>query len=232
LFTLAVQLLFAMNKYYFLLTFIVQAFLCSAQTVIPVKDEPRHHNVFENSFIRVLDVHINPGDTSLFHKHATPSVFIVLHPVKTGSEVKAEEQKATALASRDPSITFEGFYKSPRIHRVWNEDTSQFHVMDIEILSKGGHAVSAPIQQDGFKLLFDEQPVRAYRLTLQGGGNTQVQRQHPLLIVGLTDAAQPLSINDKSFSKEGNFLYVPAGEAVRISNSNQQVYSFAVLEIK
>src|SRR3954469_19236095 len=179
-----------MKKYYFLLLLIVQAFICSAQTVVPVKDEPRHHNVFENSFIRILDVHINPGDTSLFHKHATPSVFIVLHPVKTGSEVKIEEQKATALASPDPSITFEGFYKSPRIHRVWNEDTSQYHVMDIEILSKGRHAVSAPIQQDGFKLLFDEQPVRAYRLTLQGGSNTKVQRQNPLLIVGLTDAAQ------------------------------------------
>src|SRR3954471_12338639 len=201
-----------MKKYYFVLVFIVQVFFCSAQTVMPVKDEPRHHNVFENSFVRVLDVRIKPGDTSLFHKHATPSVFIVLHPVKTGSEVKVEEQKATALSSPDPSITFEGFYKSPRIHRVWNEDTARFHVMDIEILSKGGHAVSTPIQQDGFKLLFDEQPVRAYRLTLQGGTNTQVQRQNPLLIVGLTDAAQPLSVNSKSFSKEGDFLFVPAGE--------------------
>jgi hypothetical protein len=221
-----------MKKYYLLLLVIVQATLCSAQTVVPVKDEPRHHNVFENSFIRVLDVRIKPGDTSLFHKHATPSVFIVLHPVKTGSEVKIEEQKATALASRDPSITFEGFYKSPRIHRVWNEDTALFHVMDIEILSKGGHAVSAPIQQDGFKLLFDEQPVQAYRLTLKGESSTGVQRKNPLLIVGLTDAAQPLSVNNKSFNKEGDFLFIPAGEAVQITNNNQQAYFFAVLEMK
>src|SRR6476620_2312242 len=187
-----------MKKYYFLLIFIVQAFFCSAQEVLPVKDEPRHHNVFENSFVRVLDVRIKPGDTSLFHKHATPSVFIVLHPVKTGSEVKVEEQKATALSSPDPSITFEGFYKSPRIHRVWNADTAQFHVMDIEILNKGGLAASSPIQQDGFKLLFDKQQVRAYRLTLQGGSNTQVQRQSPMLIIGLTDAAQPLTVNKTS----------------------------------
>jgi len=221
-----------MKKYYFLFILIMQAIFCCAQTVVPVKDEPRHHNVFENSFVRLLDVRIKPGDTSLFHKHATPSVFIVLHPVKTGSEVKMEEQKATALASQDPSITFEGFYKSPRIHRVWNADTAQFHVMDIEILSKGGHSVSAPIQQDGFKLLFDEQPVRAYRLTLQEGSNIQVQRRNPLLIVGLTDAAKPLSVNNKSFGKEGDFLYVPAGEAVQIANNNGQAYSFAVMEMK
>ena len=88
-----------MKKYCFLFIFIMQALLCSSQEVVPVKDEPMHHNVFENSFLRVLDVRIKPGDTSLFHKHATPSVFIVLHPVKTGSEVKVEEQKATALSS-------------------------------------------------------------------------------------------------------------------------------------
>lgn len=221
-----------MKKYIILSVFYSFALFCSAQQVVPVRDEPRHHNVLENSFVRVLDVRINPGDTSLFHKHATPSVFIVLHPVKTGSEVKIEEQKATALSSPDPSISFEGFYKSPRIHRVWNEDTSQFHVMDIEILSKGGHAVSAPIQQDGFKLLFDEQPVRAYRLTLQGGSNTRVQRQNPMLIVGLTDAAQPLSVNNKTISKEGDFLFVPANQAVQFSNGGGQAYSFGVLEMK
>jgi len=221
-----------MKKYQFLLVLIIQAFYCSAQTVVPLKDEPRHHNVFENAYVRVLDVRIKPGDTSLFHKHATPSVFIVLHPVKTGSEVKVEEQKATALSSPDPSISFEGFYKSPRIHRVWNEDTAQFHVMDIEILNKGGHAAHAPIQQDGFKLLFDEQPVRAYRLTLQGGSTAQVQRQSPMLIVGLTDAAQPLNVNKTSIGKEGDFLFIPAGQAVQFSNQNGQAYSFAVLEMK
>ena len=206
--------------------------LCEAQQVVAVKDEPRHHNVFENAYVRVLDVRINPGDTSQMHKHATASVFIVLHPVKTGSQVIVEEQKATALFSPDPSISFEGFYKSPRIHRVWNEDTAMFHVMDIELLSKEQHATEAPIQQDSCKLLFDAEPVRGYRLTLQGGKNMQLQRKSPLLIVGLTDAAQPLSVNTTSIKKEGDFLFVPAGQPLQFTNSNQRAYSFAVLELK
>lgn len=221
-----------MKKYCFLFIFITSMLLVSAQTVVPVKDEPRHHNVFENAYIRVLDVRINPGDTSQMHKHATPSVFVVLHPVKTGSQVIVEEQKATALFSPDPSISFEGFYKSPRIHRVWNEDTAMFHVMDIEILSKGEHGAATPIQQDGCKLLFDEQPVRGYRLTLQAGATIQLQRESPLFIIGLTDAAQPLSVNTTSISKEGDFLFVPASQSIQFTNNNQQPYSFAVLEIK
>ena len=115
-----------------------------AQEAIAVSKEPLHKKVFENNYLRVLDVHIAPGDTTLFHKHETPSVFISLHPVKTGSQVIIEDGAATVL-SLDRRITFEGFYKSPRIHRGWNADTSVFHVMDIEVLTKGDKDIGAPI---------------------------------------------------------------------------------------
>src|SRR5271154_5328225 len=62
-------------------------------SAIPVSMEPRHHNIFENKWVRILDVHIPPGDTSLFHKHETPSVFLVLSNTKTGSEVIIEPGK-------------------------------------------------------------------------------------------------------------------------------------------
>src|SRR6476660_3927863 len=119
-----------MRKIYLLFALFITVH-CLAQ--VPVSKEPMHHNVFENAYVRVLDVHIKPGDTTQFHKHETPSVFILLHSVKTGSEVIVEEAKATVL-KKDAFISFEGFYKSPRIHRVWNEDTIEFHVMDVEIL--------------------------------------------------------------------------------------------------
>jgi hypothetical protein len=32
-----------------------------------VRNEPRHHNVFENEFARILDVYLAPGDTTLYH---------------------------------------------------------------------------------------------------------------------------------------------------------------------
>src|SRR5258705_238434 len=87
------------------------------------------HNVFENEWVRILDVHIPPGDTSLFHKHSTPSVFMVLSNTKTGSEVLVEPAK---IHLTEGNIWFEGFYDKPRIHRVWNSDTTDFHVIDME----------------------------------------------------------------------------------------------------
>ena len=217
-----------MEKCFIFFAIFFQSIICCAQ--VPVSKEPRHHNVFENAFVRVLDVHLPPGDTSLFHKHETPSVFIVLHPVKTGSEVIIEEATATAL-TKDPTITFEGFYVKPRIHRVWNSDTSDFHVMDIEILNKVHQNIS-PMEQAGFQILFNEKPVTAYRLSLNAGVNIKLKRETPFLIVGLSDATNNVMVNKKMFSKKGDFLFIPSGEFIELSSKEEKEYSFAVLEFK
>jgi hypothetical protein len=218
-----------MRKYFILISFFLQSLFISAQ--LPVSKEPMHHNVFENAFVRVLDVHVQPGDTSLFHKHETPSVFIVLTPAKTGSEVIMEEKKATALAN-DATISFEGFYTKPRIHRVWNEDTTEFHVMDLEILNKKRGNVQSPIQQNEFHLLFDEKPVRTYRLLLKEGQKLSLERQAPFLIVGLSDSLSNVTVNKKSFHKKGDFLFIPPAQSIHFTNEDHQPSSFAILELK
>jgi len=46
-----------------------------AQRVVPVHEEPRHKLMFEGGGLRVLDLQIAPGDTSLYHLHATPILY-------------------------------------------------------------------------------------------------------------------------------------------------------------
>jgi hypothetical protein len=210
-----------------LLAFAIQT---NAQEAIAVSKEPLHKNVFENNYLRVLDVRISPGDTTQFHKHETPSVFISLHPVRTGSQVIVEDGSASVL-SLDRRITFEGFYKSPRVHRVWNLDTSVFHVMDVEVLTKGDKNIEAPITLPEFKQLFDAPPVRTYRVTLKGNQEIEIKRNTAILIVGLNDADR-VTVNNKSFLKEGDFLFIPASEKIKLSNKSSQEYSFALLELK
>ena len=217
-------------KQFLFLFLLVPALHMKAQDAIEVSKEPLHKNVFENEYLRVLDVRLQPGDTTMFHKHSTPSVFISLHPVKTGSQVIVEDGTATAL-SPDRTITFEGFYKSPRIHRVWNADTSLFHVMDIEILTKGNQNIGEPIIADGFKQLFDAPPVRTYRVTLKRSQSIELKRNRLLLIVGLDDAGKVM-VNKKLFAQQGDFLFLQPSENVRLVNEDEKEYSLAVLELK
>jgi hypothetical protein len=209
---------------------LIPALYINAQEAIPVSKEPRHRNVFENEYLRVLDVQITPGDTTKFHKHETPSVFITLHQVRTSSQVLLES-RGTGVPSLDRNITFEGFYNKPRIHRVWNADTSTFHVMDIEVLTKGDKDIGTAITTEGFKQVFDAPTVRSYRLTLKSNQELKLERTAPVLIIGMSNASK-VWVNKKSFNKEGDFLFVSPSQKIEISNKEQQDYSFAVLELK
>ncbi len=219
-----------MIKAYFFFWAVVLYQVIAAQ--VPVRQEPLHHNVFENAWVRVLDVRIQPGDTTQFHKHETPSVFIVLNEVKTGSQVIQEEQASTALRG-DSVISYESFATTPRIHRVWNEDSTEFHVMDIELLSKGQPATRSPFSNvPGSQLLIDAEPARVFRLSMEGGKKLQVNNKRPLLIVGLTDNTGKVTVNNKSFSRKGDLLFIEPVKSIHIINQSNEQYSFAVLEIK
>src|SRR5450755_4137458 len=114
---------------------------------VHVSKEPRHHNIFENGHIRLLDVHIPPGDTTQIHIHSTPSVFLILtNTVKVGSQVISEEKRAKLTTADNENIWFESFQNKPRIHRVWNSDTTEYHVMDIELTNKKYVVIDPPIR--------------------------------------------------------------------------------------
>jgi len=114
---------------------------------------------------------------------------------------------------------------------VWNADTSVFHVMDIEILAKGNKNIGAPITTEGFQQLFDAQPVRVYRVTLNRHQTIEIKRNTVVLIVGLNDS-DSVTVNKKSFIKEGDFLFIPPSEKIKLVNKEDQGYSFALLELK
>ena len=43
---------------------------------VPLSGEPRHHVVYESPAMRVHDIHISPGDTTLFHTHDTAILYV------------------------------------------------------------------------------------------------------------------------------------------------------------
>jgi hypothetical protein len=200
---------------------------------IPVSQEPRHHKILENDHLRLLDVHIPPGDTSMIHIHATPSVFVILNNVKTGSQVISEEDHSKSPIPHFGNIWFEGFYEKPRIHRVWNSDSSEFHVMDIELTNKNYITIDGPMKQAPFTFLFEEKPVRAYRLDLQPAANISILPDRAdILMILLTDSAASVHANEKDFHKKGDFLYISSGAGVGIKNDGHEKATFAFFELK
>jgi hypothetical protein len=221
-----------MKKYGIQLAFyLLLNIICRAQ--IPVSQEPRHHKVLENDHLRLLDVHIPPGDTSMIHIHATPSVFVILNNVKTGSQVISEEDHSKSPIPHFGNMWFEGFYEKPRIHRVWNSDSAEFHVMDVELTNKNYITIGGPIKQAPFTFLFDEKPVRAYRLDLQPATNISILPDGAdILMIVLADSAVSVHANEMDLRKKGDYLYISSGTKMGIENRGQAKATFAYFELK
>ncbi|HVU56093.1 MAG TPA: hypothetical protein VHD83_13605 [Puia sp.] len=200
-----------------------------SQAQVQVSQEPRHHKVFENAWVRILDVHIPAGDTSQWHKHSTPSVFLILSNTKTGSQVKIEPGKPSFA---DGNIWFEGFYDTPRIHRVWNADDHEFHVIDMELPHKTHGAIDAPLTGEGFHLLFDEKPVRGYRVSLTGKKDLHIGvRKGGVVVVCMADG-EDVRVYNKELHTRGDYVFVPAGVDLDFRNAGEGDARLAVMELK
>ena len=219
-----------MLKYILLVSFIPYSLFTSAQ--VQVRDEPRHHNVFENEFIRILDAYVGPGDTSLYHLHNTPSVFIVLANANVGSQLLGGQPQVGANLSG--TITYDKI-ATPRTHKVWNADTSWFHVMDIELTGKGQREQPI-IKNENLKLLFNEKEVNGYKAELRSKQELQLPASvSGYLIVSLSETEIDLKSRGKQqhrIMKAGHYIWVEQGENLSFSRGNQSISTFVILQLK
>ena len=99
---------------------------------VPVIKEPHHKPVLVNDYVRLLDVHINPGDTTLYHIHAAPSVIVMISNSTIGMQKSGEAPLAPGNVIAG-STSFIDYGTNPVTHSVFNAGKNVFHVMDIEL---------------------------------------------------------------------------------------------------
>jgi hypothetical protein len=186
---------------------------------MPVREEPRHKVALQNEYIRLLDVRVPPGDTSLFHVHQIPSFFIPLSATRIGSEVKGQ----AARQSRFPidSTWYNGFENGPLIHRVWNSDTNVLHVIDLELLATKNSMLPNTIHMP-FKIDFENEKLRVYKFQLQAGQVVVLPLiKTPMLLVTVDGGHLWLKdSHQKKFIelKPGSFRWIAPHQQVLMSN--------------
>jgi quercetin dioxygenase-like cupin family protein len=99
---------------------------------VPVEQEPHHHVIFENQYVRVLDVVVKPGETTLFHKHSLDNVAVILTGTALRNQIPGQDW--TQRTANDGSVGFAAGTAKPYVHRISNAGSTVFHVLDIQIL--------------------------------------------------------------------------------------------------
>ncbi len=99
---------------------------------VPVDKEPHHHFVFQNQYVRVLDVLFPAGEASLFHTHSNDNVGIPI----SGDKTQSQPAGGVWSEVQDVKPGEAGFRKArgqAYTHRVRSAGKLPFHVIDVEI---------------------------------------------------------------------------------------------------
>ena len=214
---------------FLLSSLLLAAFSVRAQ--VQVRYEPRHKNVIENKYFRVLDVNIPPHDTTLQHIHSTPSVILLFTNTVTAQQLKGQGWvKSPSVAG---SAFYRDFSKDTVIHKVSNWDTVPYHVTDIELLSTfEPNSGRKPLP---FNVLFDSERAFAYRLTDSSITKQTISNRGPMIagLVAGDDIILHDAKNNKSIHiKAGMETYIEPGTSFYLAKTGKKEINLVLFEIK
>jgi hypothetical protein len=217
-----------------LITLLLTAlFFCPAtmRAQVPVREEPFHRVALENKYFRLLDVWIRPGDTSQYHIHSTPSLF--LHFTDTWVCTQVFGRGWTRIKNLLGTASYRSFINDTMIHRVSNCDTVPFHVTDIELLSSYNPATTlSPLP---FKLLFENERAFAYRLTGESLITRAISGRGPIvaeLVAGDAVTFHDEKQKNSTTIQKGKFLYVEPGSTFYFSHKGDKAINLVLFELK
>ena len=208
---------------------VINTAVVSAQ--VQVSKEPKHKKVLENKYVRLLDVRMQPGDTSMFHIHSTPSVFVHFTTTVVCSQIKGKEW--VTAKNTQGYAWFRSFLNDTLVHRVSNCDTVPFHVTDVELLSP--YSPSKKLLSLPFTVLFENDRVFAYQLNDSSFNNKLISNRGPIIaeLVAGEDVIYYDAIRKRSSNiKAGRFLYIEPGSSFYLTASGTEKMILVLFEIK
>jgi|CXWL01.1.fsa_nt_gi hypothetical protein len=186
---------------------------CTVRGPVPVEQEPRHALVFENADLRVLDVRIPPGESTLAHRHANDLLSVCLSPSEVRTRMPSSDWDAVGPRRQMGDASLTEYTGKPGTHTAQNVGADPYRLIAVENLGTtwsekaSATAPDMPVLQDGraFQALAIE-----FTATIR-----RVQRLHAVpVVVVLTHGAVSIERSDAALQGlEANtpWAVIPAG---------------------
>lgn len=140
------------------------------EVIVEVGNEPRHHIILQNKYIRAIRVQFPPNDTTLAHKHLQDSIYFFLVPdgLNVINHVKGLQPICDCFGYGEVRY---GAHKSeqPLIHKITNQSNTMMHCIDAEILCQPPIISPIPLIAQYHECIKIRSNCRIYKLTLLPG---------------------------------------------------------------
>ncbi len=132
-------------------------------------EEPHHHVIFDGIDLRIMRVMIPPGESTAWQQHSKDYVVTTLRGTKVSTQTPG--QPATIGEMATDSVTFASYEDAPAVRRITNLGPGLNHQLAFELLThKAQHY--GPADRGGalgFKMVLENERLKAWRLTLDPG---------------------------------------------------------------
>lgn len=207
----------------------------STPPAVPVAQDPAHRLVLQNEQVRVFEVWLPAGDTTLWHEHLHDGASVRLTDAIVEDQPPAG--KAETIHLHRGEVAY-GATPTARIHRVRNVGEMTFHNVYIELLmpqdASTGRAVTAAPDP---RVVTENDRVRALRRILAPGESTDMH-VHVSRGVGVPVTAGRLEISTPEGAtrsvevKAGAVQWIEAGTTHRLKNIGDTDIEIVDVELK
>jgi hypothetical protein len=185
--------------------------------VVPVEQEPRHHLVIENEFVRALVVKIAPHDRTLCHHHSYDYLLYVVGDAEIVSAARDEEPKKLSYRDGECELLQAGM-----VHVVENLKDTAFQNVVVELLPgtddlRRGEKPITITGKTSIARRFVNKRAAIYLLEMKAG--SEVLIPGPVVIAGSPESGELEQHEPSSVDGANEFnglAWIPAGTRVRL----------------
>ena len=208
------------------------------ERTVPVHQEPRHRMVLEDGSTRILHVQIHPGDTSLWHTHAEPILYVsfgATTEIRTQGQGAAWSAPVNVFPTAPPSRVLSNttYAKQPLTHRIQNVGKNLFELI-VVLNTTAGDEARAPRDAG-----FEGEPeltngwFRTYRLSVPPDQSARHVHKAPVVVVQTsTGAATGIGRRVFGFNGPTSWGYFDADEAHELRNRADTAVEFVEVELR
>jgi hypothetical protein len=205
-----------------------------AEDYVEVRDEPRHRRRFEDEFVRVYDVLVPVGDTTLYHRHTEDTFYVAVNEATVRDQTLGADGDRTGTAPAG-TVMCRPHRSRPLIHQVHNVGTAEMRLIGAEIRKSPAVTSPRPLHAPGHSLVLEREPLRVYLLSLDPGESTgDIEYHFASLTVFLTTTSlrmRPTGGADATLiHAPGDVVWRPGPMAFSLTNVGEEQCRAAVGE--
>jgi len=127
---LSYNVLLMRKLFLFTIAFAFVALAQQAQAPVEITSEPHHHLALENMFVRVFAVTVDPGQSTLLHRHGRDYLSVAVGDAQITNAREGAPPAQVNFKDGDTRFTPAGL-----VHAITNTGSKPFHNSTIELLA-------------------------------------------------------------------------------------------------